>query len=351
MNKNVLHKIKKVPLHLLFWVGIWFFFFTFFSVGSANKSFIFWFSTILSAVSIVASYSFMYQIIPDYLIQKKYSKFALYTIYAFLFSMSVVLMTMVFGFVFFYNLDYQTMPSLTKNPSVILVCVFFIVAIMSSYKVVKYNLKTIDDKRVLETKILKTELQLKEQELRFLKMQIHPHFLFNTLNTIYGFALKKSEHTSEMILKLSNLLDYILYQIEEPFVSLNDEIKHINNYISLEKLRFQDGLDVDFVAEGINDDIEIPPMLFLPFVENAFKHGHQINNVLKVKIHLELVEHSLIFKMINSTNFKSQTKEGIGLVNIKKRLEMIYNDTFDLNIKSNSDLYSVQLSIPIKKHE
>ena len=92
------------------------------------------------------------------------------------------------------------------------------------------------------------------------------------MNTIYGFALKISEHTSEMILKLSNLLDYILYQIEEPFVSLNDEIKHINNYIFLEKLRFQEGLDVDFVAEGINDDIEIPPMLFLPFVENAFKH-------------------------------------------------------------------------------
>lgn len=348
MNKSILNKFSKIPVHLLFWAIVWFFFYTFFSAGSSNQSFIFWFSTILSIVSIVASYSFMYQIIPDYLTQKKYSKFTLYTIYAFLFSMCVVLMTMVFGFVFFFNLDYQTMPALTKNPAVILVCVFLIVAIMSSYKVVKYNLKAIDEKRELETKILKTELQLKEQELRFLKMQIHPHFLFNTLNTIYGFALKKSEHTSEMILKLSNLLDYILYQVDEPLVPLKEEIKHLKNYISLEKLRFQEGLAIDLKIHNFNDDVKIPPMIFLPFIENAFKHGHQIKDVLKVNINFECMEERLIFKMENSTHQKKESKKGIGLENIKKRLEMIYKDDFKLNITNNSESFKVYLSIPMK---
>ena len=104
-------------------------------------------------------------------------------------------------------------------------------------------------------------------------MQIHPHFLFNSLNTIYGFALKKSDDAPEMILKLSNLLDYILYQIEKPQVLLTDEINHLMDYVSLEKMRFHDTLDVTFNIENINESTKIAPMLLLPFIENSFKHG------------------------------------------------------------------------------
>lgn len=351
MNKAVLKILKKLSLHFLFWMLVWFFFSSFFSVGSTNENFIFWFSTILSTIAIVASYVFGYYLIPDFLIAKNQKQFILYAFYAGVFIVCAVLMTVVFGFVFFYNLEFQQMPALTKNSGVILVCVFLIIALASGFKILKHNYKSLDEKKTLENKFLQTQLQLKEQELNFLKMQIHPHFLFNTLNTLYGFALKKSEKAPEMILKLSNLLDYILYQVDKPLVLLQDEIKHIENYISLEKSRFQEGLQIIFYKNLIPENIEIAPMLLLPFVENAFKHGIQIDGVVKLKMNLKLDENNLNFIIENSARNKESSKKGIGLENIKKRLEMLYSKKYFLEISQEENLFKVHLKIPIKNEE
>ncbi len=101
--------------------------------------------------------------------------------------------------------------------------------------------------------MLTAQLQFKEQELHYLKKQIHPHFLFNTLNTIYGLALKQSSHTPEIILRLSNLLDYILYQVDKPRVTLKEEVMHIREYIELERIRFQDTLEIEFSSSDIDE--------------------------------------------------------------------------------------------------
>jgi len=351
MNKFVLKILKKLPLHLVFWLVVWFFFSNFFSVGSENENFIFWFSTILSTIAIVSSYVFVYHLIPDFLIAKKQKQFILYTFYAGVFIVCAVLMTVVFGFVFFYNLEYQQMPALTKNSGVILVCVFLIIVLASAFKILKYNYKSLEEQKTLENKFLQTQLQLKEQELKFLKMQIHPHFLFNTLNTLYGFALKKSEKAPEMILKLSNLLDYILYQVDKPLVLLQDEVNHIEDYISLEKSRFQEGLHITFNKAVINDELEIAPMLLLPFVENAFKHGAQIDGVVKVNINLKVDENELNFTIENSAIKKEGAKKGIGLENIIKRLKMLYQEEHFLAILQEEKLFKVNLKIPIKNEE
>lgn len=351
MNKSVLKIVKKFSLHLIFWFVVWFFFSSFFKVGSNNENFIFWFSTILSTISIVSSYVFVYYLIPDFLIAKKQKQFVLYTFYAGVFIVCAVLMTVVFGFVFFYNLEFQQMPALTKNSGVILVCVFLIIALASAIKILKYNYKSLDEKKTLENKFLQTQLQLKEQELKFLKMQIHPHFLFNTLNTLYGFALKKSEEAPEMILKLSNLLDYILYQVDKPLVLLQDEVNHIEDYISLEKSRFQDSLQVTFDKDLITDKLDIAPMLLLPFVENAFKHGTQIDGVVKVQMNLKVDETTLSFNIENSSIRKEKSNNGIGLENIKKRLEMLYPKQYFLEILQKEQLFKVNLKIPIKNEE
>ncbi|WP_439132022.1 sensor histidine kinase [Polaribacter sp.] len=348
MTKIIIKILKKAFLHLLFWVVVWFFFSSFFSVGSTNKNFIFWFSTLLSIISIVSSYVFVYHLIPNFLIVKKHQLFALYTFYSVIFIVCAVLMTVVFGFVFFYNLEYQKMPGLTKNSGVILVCVLLIIVLASAFKILKHNFESLEENKTLENKFLQTQLQLKEQELQFLKMQIHPHFLFNTLNTLYGFALKKSDKAPEMILKLSGLLDYILYQVDKPLVFLQDEINHIKNYISLEKSRFQDTLKVDFFIETIHDNLQIPPMLLLPFVENAFKHGTPNNGILKVKINLMLAEKHLHLQVVNSAKIKETSKKGIGLQNIQKRLEMLYQNHSMLNIHQDEKLFTVTLKIPIK---
>lgn len=347
MNGVTFKLIRQSLIHLTFWILVWLFFKTFFSVGSSNQQFIFWFSILLSIISIVASYVFVYNLLPNYLLQKKYKKFALYTTYSAVFIACGVFMTMAFGFVFYFNLEYQKMPALTKSSSVILVCVLLIVVLASVVKILLHNYQSLERNKTLENKILQAQLQLKEQELKFLKMQIHPHFLFNSLNTIYGFALKKKEEAPEMILKLSNLLDYILYQVNKPKVNLQDEIDHLEDYIALEEMRFNDTLKVDFYKENINETIQVAPMLLIPFLENSFKHGEIINGSMQVDLSLKMNNNTLLFKIENSSNNAKGEKPGIGLENIRKRLEMLYPNDHQLKITHENEKFSVDLQIEI----
>ena len=197
--------------------------------------------------------------------------------------------------------------------------------------------------------ILETQVQIKDQELQYLKKQIHPHFLFNTLNTIYGFALNQSKQTPEIILKLSNLLDYILYQVNKPKVALHEEIEHIREYIELEKIRFREILEVDFELKNVPNDYQIAPMIFLPFVENAFKHGNIIDGVLKIKIGFQVEDNTLLFKIKNTTiNDKTKSEDkGIGLQNIQKRLDLLYKNKYDLVIDNRENWFSIQLKIDL----
>jgi len=212
---------------------------------------------------------------------------------------------------------------------------------------VLHNYKSIVKNEDLKSKFLQTQLQLKEQELKFLKMQIHPHFLFNSLNTIYGFALKKENETPEMILKLSNLLDYILYQVKKPKVSLNEEIAHIKEYIDLEKMRFRDSLNIEFKSEIDDEYVQIPPMLLIPFVENAFKHGNIVDGFLTVEVDIKMVDNQLNFSIKNTVlnDTSNEVEGGIGLENIQKRLELLFPNNYELNIKTTKKWFNVNLTI------
>ena len=236
---------------------------------------------------------------------------------------------------------------MSKNFFFILILVFLVSGIISFITLLNHNFQTASKNKELQNKILETSLQLKEQELHYLKMQIHPHFLFNTLNTIYGFALKQSKQTPEIILKLSNLLDYILYQVNKPKVSLKEEVLHIKEYIELEKIRFKDTLKVIFTSGKINEDAQIAPMLLIPFVENAFKHGSLIDGFLRIEIKVNLEDKQFDFS-IRNTFFgyeKEDENGGIGLENIRKRLELHYKGNYDLSIFNDEKWYVVKLSI------
>jgi len=239
------------------------------------------------------------------------------------------------------------MPPMSKNFFFILILVYLVVGVVNFISLLNNNFKTISRNKELQNKILNTQLELKEQELHYLKHQIHPHFLFNTLNTIYGFALKQSLQTPEIILKLSNLLDYILYQVNKPTVSLKEEVLHIKEYIELEKIRFQDTLKVDFTSNEIDESIQIAPMLLIPFVENAFKHGSILNGFLNVEININVGENHLDF-FVSNTILKGKTqkgKSGIGIENIQKRLELNYSNNFKLISKIEENRYIIKLSI------
>jgi two-component system LytT family sensor kinase len=289
----------------------------------------------------------IYHLIPNYLLKKKYRLFVLYIVYLLIVLLFVIEGTVLIGFTFYFNLDYQIMPNLTKSFPVMVVCVMLIVSLISGIKLIQHNYKSIVKNEDLKNKILQTQLQLKEQELKLLKMQIHPHFLFNSLNTIYGFALKKGDEAPEMILKLSNLLDYILYQIEKPTVFLENEINHLEDYISLEKLRFHDTLEVNLIKGDDISEMYIAPMLLIPFVENSFKHGAIIDGCLAIMIAVKRNSEMLFFEVENSVLEKTNDSTGIGLENIKKRLEMLYPNAYTLEINRTDKLFKVQLAINI----
>ena len=162
---------------------------------------------------------------------------------------------------------------------------------------------------------------------------------------MYGFALKKADETPEMILKLSNLLDYLLYQIDKPFVLLTDEINYIKDYIELEKMRFNDTLYISFNYDNIPESIKIAPMLLLTFVENGFKHGRLKNGLLTIKIDLSCTTESIFFSIENSSSKNERTNKGIGLLNIKKRLDMLYNNQYHLKIEDIETVFKVNLEL------
>jgi LytS/YehU family sensor histidine kinase len=162
---------------------------------------------------------------------------------------------------------------------------------------------------------------------------------------MYGFALKKADETPEMILKLSNLLDYLLYQVDKPFVSLVDEINHIEDYISLEQMRFSDTLNINFTKHIHSDTIKIAPMLFIPFVENSFKHGTIKNDVLHIDIAITTRVNEILFEIKNSSSKELNYNDGIGLENIKKRLNLLYPNQYKLDINKTNNAFEVYLSL------
>lgn len=203
-------------------------------------------------------------------------------------------------------------------------------------KIVVKNQFTITD---LENTNLKTELT-------FLKNQINPHFLFNALNNIYVQTRKKSKDAPESVLLLSELLRYQLYDCAKDKVYLRNELEYLKNYIALEKMRRTDA-DITLHVQGDPNGKMIAPFLFISFIENAVKHGLELHQKGFIKIDFEVLDDSLNFKVVNNKVENPQVHKdgGIGLVNVKRRLELLYPQKHTLEIKNTSDLYTVRLSI------
>lgn len=193
----------------------------------------------------------------------------------------------------------------------------------------------------------------KNAELKLLKAQLNPHFLFNTLNNLYGLSVVKSDKLPNLMLKLSDLLRYSLYDTKEQFVSLEKEVSYIENYISLEKIRLEDRAEISFKTQGSLSFKRIPPMLFIVFVENAFKHlGELKDQKSKVEVKIEVSEKELVFHCSNtlgSTVMDHRNtlleESGIGLQNAKKRLALMYPDRHTLDLSSDNGNYIAHLKL------
>lgn len=190
-----------------------------------------------------------------------------------------------------------------------------------------------------------------QAELQLLKSQIHPHFLFNTLNNLYALTLRKSDRSSAVVLKLSELLSYMLYDCNASEVALEKEIKFMRNYIGLEQLRYGDRLDMSVNISGHDEHTRIAPLLLIPFLENAFKHGTS-EQLEQAWMHVDLAVHdtTLKFKVINSREVTQHDETyvgGIGLQNVKKRLQLLYANRHDLRITAEDETFMIILTLEL----
>lgn len=192
------------------------------------------------------------------------------------------------------------------------------------------------------------ESQKKDMELQFLKSQLNPHFLFNSLNNIYSLAYQKSDKTADAILKLSEIMRYMIYESNDSWVALSKEVEYVQSYIELQKLRFKDGAAVELTLNGEIDNQHVVPLILISFVENAFKHG--VANDPEDPIRINIIANQKILHF-SITNKKSKTNKdamgGVGLNNVERRLQLLYPDRYKLNIVNSATHYTSELMLDI----
>jgi sensor histidine kinase YesM len=291
------------------------------------------------------TYLTVYYLSPEFLAKKRYTRFILF--FSILTLCSFVLY--VLYHIWFYGdlarprdqlmlgTWYNSINFFTSGPPVI--CAMFL-----SIKMLKNYYIKMEEKLTLTKENASAELQL-------LKAQIHPHFLFNTLNNIYSFTLDRSPQAPQLILSLSAILRYMIFECEPALVPLEKELNMICNYLKLEKVRYGDRLDLRVnIGEGYKNK-SIAPLLMTPFIENSFKHGtSQVLQHPWINLYIYIEENSLRFELSNSKPLQdtsNDAKRGIGLINVQKRLQLLYPGQHSLNIESGAETFTVYMITPL----
>jgi two-component system, LytTR family, sensor kinase len=333
---------NRILQHILFWVAHVLFYGTLYGSFQDNYAQTFTEEIIYLPVKMAFTYFTLYYLLPTFLLPGHYVNFFLGF---FTFSFIAAITQRYIAYTFHYPIYYPEMlsdpffyfPKLVKTFVGMYPVIFTAVAV----KLLKYWYSNQKAQQIL------TEEKL-EAELKFLKTQIHPHFLFNTLNNLYALTLKKSDKAPETVLKLSELINYMLYECRSDEVSLSKEIKFIRNYVDIEKMRYGDKLDVDIRVTGDVTDRKIAPLILLPFVENCFKHGASENLQQSwVKVTIDSHVDHVVIKVENSKSGDNGVvrEEGIGIQNVKRRLALLYPGRHELKIMNGEETFLVILSI------
>ena len=210
--------------------------------------------------------------------------------------------------------------------------------------------RLISDRIRFERMEKEARAQRLDTELKFLRSQVNPHFLFNMLTNMVSLARQKSDLLEPSLIRLAELLRYMLYDSTEEKISVNKEIDNIENYVALQQLRFGDDVQVDLEIKNDTIDCLVEPMLLVPFIENAFKHGVGMLRDPYIKIQLCVKGQILEFKTVNNfnpANFSKDKNSGIGLVNVTNRLKLLYPARHDLNITNKEGIFSVYLKLDL----
>lgn len=199
----------------------------------------------------------------------------------------------------------------------------------------------------INKRLQNTEKEKINAELSLLKAQINPHFLFNTLNSIYSLAIRKDDKTADSIVQLAELMRYIMNNANDNQIDLGKEINYINNYISLQKSRLGDTVKIDYLVKGNTIGKQITPLILISFIENAFKHGVNPEENSEINILIDIVDNNLKLSVYNKKVFSVQTESGIGMRNTVERLELLYPERHQIEITEDNDSYSINLTIAL----
>ncbi len=349
-SKSSVSVRTKLLAHILFWVLI----VVYESVvwGLVDDAYFerFYSSLVDLPVKITAAYFTLYVLIDLLLVKKKYP----------LFFFLLILSAFVFGLIsraLSYNIIYPRFyPDALTTPLlylpkilIMMFSIYSVVGLLASFHLIEHWYKNQKTAQRLEQERQLLEKEMLAARLKLLTSQINPHFLYNTLNNIYVMALNKFDRTPECIHRLSELTSYMLNESNNDFVLLDQEINYTRNYIELKRLRYGDNADISLNVFNETAGVLIAPLLLLPFVENAFKHGlsaHIHDGWLRVDISRKDFE--LIIKVENSKNTAANTKTGtgFGLANVRKRLDLVYGQYYKLDIMEDEGVHLVVLRIP-----
>jgi sensor histidine kinase YesM len=328
--------------HFIFWIAALNYFTWGFGIGQTGdvKSQyirILWFIPAMMAVV----YALLYFLIPRFLVKKKYFLFILGFMGLIIFA---ILYVEVFQLNYhstnkFFGFDYRW----GKN----ILPFIHVAGIATSIKFIKYAY-------FQEDRAVKARQQKTIAELELLKAQIHPHFLFNTLNNLFAHTLRNSTDSPQIVSRLSNLLRFMIYESRQEFIPLSEEIKLLNNYIDLEKLRYGQELDMSVTFTGDLEQKLIRPLLLLPLIENSFKHGMSQQLEKKwIQLDMKVDQNNFYFKLANSKDPKQVKTEvpgkskGIGLENVRRRLELLYPGKYKMEILDQEDVFLVDILLEI----
>jgi len=296
-------------------------------------------------IHIILIYINVYYLIPKFILRKKYRT------YVFLLLLMLIMVYLVRTGLNYLLVTKDIWPE-AEDPTKFMELNHIIAVVLGELYVIGFVSAI---KLVLDWAIEKrrnedlAKLQM-STELKYLRTQIQPHFFFNTLNNLYALTLKKSDNAPRLVIKLSNMMQYILYEVKSSKASLLKEIGHINNFIDIERLRFDDKVDSEMDITGNIEDVIVPPLLFLSFVENCFKHGMKENDNLRINMSFDISNNGYLeFTLVNSFNPKKTQDDsiGIGNENAKRRLKLLFSNNYILDSKIEGENYKLFLKIPI----
>ena len=351
MQKELFNRKYKLAWHVIFWcLGVLLLTSIFYLYGENISLQLLLKSTIINLFFSVGVYINLYYLIPKFLKQKNY------IFYFFWLILLLSLISLTLQFIFLYPLHSFTSlysDNHSFNPN--LHSAYFFSSL--SYVAVSTFIKLIKDWFTLQDlnlKLATIEKQKLEAELKTLKGQLNPHFLFNSLNNIYSLSLIRSDKVPGLIIKLSDLMRHIIYDSRENYISLDKEIDFVNNFIELQRIRTSEKTKITYTIKGSIPNARIAPLLFEPFIDNAFKHGlpgSSENDFISILFDFEK-EGQLLFKIENNFEFythSSKQHSGIGLENVKKRMELLYKpDEYQFRIEKKERVFTVELILKLK---